>query len=116
MKIDEQHLLPEHLAFYRRRWFWGVVLFLIFVINNIYIIFEYGFSLETSIFPNIIFPVLVIGGLASSETIGIASSLVLYSALLYFSLFRKTINYYTLAALIILAILSVISLSNFTGG
>ena len=35
MKIDEQHLLPEHLAFYRRRWFWGVVFFIHFIINLI---------------------------------------------------------------------------------
>ena len=35
MKIDPQHLLPAHLAFYRRRLFWGVVFGIFFIISTI---------------------------------------------------------------------------------
>jgi hypothetical protein len=34
MKTDPQHMLPAHLPFYRRRWFWAVVFFIFFVIST----------------------------------------------------------------------------------
>ena len=42
MKTDEQHLLPAHLAFYRRRLFWGVVFFIFFVPSTL--LFTYALS------------------------------------------------------------------------
>ena len=39
MKIDEQHLLPEHLAFYRRRLFWGVIFGIFFIFSTVLFIY-----------------------------------------------------------------------------
>ncbi len=115
MKIDPQHLLPAHVPFYKGRLFWGVVLLGVFVASDTYIIIQNGFSLETLLFPAIVLPALIFGGITSSEIVGVFLSLVLYSVLLYFSFSKKEINLYSTITLIALIILSVISLSNFTG-
>jgi hypothetical protein len=115
MKTDPQHLLPAHLPFYRRRWFWGAIVAIVFSLNNIYVVLRYGLSLKTVLFANIIFPTLLFSEITSSEIIGISSSLILYTTLLYFSFFRKKVNFYAIAILITSAIFGVISLNNFTG-
>ena len=35
MKINEQHLLPAHLAFYRRRWFWSIIFGIFFLFSTV---------------------------------------------------------------------------------
>jgi hypothetical protein len=39
MKTDPQHMLPAHLPFYRRRWFWAVVFFIFFVVSTLFAIY-----------------------------------------------------------------------------
>jgi hypothetical protein len=35
MKTDPQHMLPAHLPFYKRRWFWIIILSVQFLVNVI---------------------------------------------------------------------------------
>ena len=116
MKTDPQHLLPEHLAFYKGRKFWIIVVALVFVINDIYIILKYGFSLETVLLPNIMIPALLFGGITSSEILSLSLSIILYGVLLYFSLFRTKIKFWLLGTLLIFMIWSTYVLSIFPGG
>jgi len=108
-------MLPAHIPFYKRRLFWGVVLLGVFIASDTYTMIQNGFSLDTILFPVIVLPALIFGGITSSEIVGVILSLSLYSVLLYLSFSKKEINLYSTITLLALMILSVISLSNFTG-
>jgi len=106
MKIDPQHMLPAHIPFYKRRLFWGVVLFLIVSISHIYIAMKYTTDPKILWTTNISLMAFMSSAVMNSGTFGVLSTLVAYTYLLYFALCRKEINFYTLTILVILLVWS----------
>ena len=106
MKTDPQHLLPEHVPFYKKKRFWYIVLLGITVIGPIYVSILHTTNLELVLTANISLPTFTLGAIFNSGSLGLSMSLVMYLVLLFFSLFRKRINFYTLGILIILMLWS----------
>jgi len=113
MKIDPQHLLPSHLPFYRRKWFWAIILSTLIVCSHLYIALKYTADFDIILASNTSIFALMLGQLIGSWMYGIFSGISLYILLTYFSFFRKNINFYTLTILIIFIILSFVTLLNY---
>ena len=116
MKINEQHLLPAHVPFYKRKWFWGVVLFLITILPYIYILYQYSEHTQLQLIlsmVNIFIPIIFFGKIFQFGYFAYIATVSLYIILLYFSLFRKTINFYALGILITLMLISFYSVIDF---
>jgi hypothetical protein len=116
MKTDPQHLLPAHVQFYRRKLFWGVMLFLIFTLPYIYIIYQYSEHTQLQLIlsmVNIFIPLIIFGQLFQFGYSAYIATFVLYIILLYFSLFRKKINFFVLGILFILMAGSLLAIINF---
>ena len=100
MKRDEQNLLPAHLAFYKKKWFWAVVLFLIVLCTHVYTYVYVGE--EYIILSSIFLPVMLIENFTLGKIPSDYITIFLYAILLYTTFFKKKINFYTLITLITL--------------
>jgi len=107
MKIDEQHLLPAHLVFYKKKWFWFLVLLGIYITTSTYMLISYSF-LGYAVFltTDTFLPYFIFSTIVQSGYLGYGITITLYAILLYFIFFRKRINYYALSILIILMLWS----------
>jgi hypothetical protein len=115
MKTDPQHLLAAHVPFYRRRWFWAVVLFLITILPYIYVTLQYYESSYLVLFlvmVNMSIPLSIFDYFLQYEYAAFMATIITYSTLLYFALFRNKINFYALLVLMSLMSLSTIMLLN----
>lgn len=119
MKTDSQNSSTIQLPFYQKKIFWAVVLFLIFLSNILYTIFytipTFDFDVETILLSNIMVPFMWFSGLVSSGNTGLFITLILYTTLLYFSFFRKQVNFLTLTILAALMVWSTYILSVLPG-
>jgi hypothetical protein len=108
-----EHLLAAHLPFYRRRWFWAVVLLGIIFFSHLYIALKYTTDLDILLATNTSVFALTLGQIVGSWLYGIFSAIFLYVFLIYFSFFRKEINFYTLTMLVVSMIWSFVTLLNY---
>ena len=107
MKIDQQHMLPAHIPFYKRRLFWGVVLLGVFILPYTYVIYQYLGHPQLTLFLSMLhvfIPLSLFNYLLPFEYIAYTTTLILYVVLIYFSLFREKINFYMFGLLFILMI------------
>jgi multidrug transporter EmrE-like cation transporter len=107
MRIDPQHLLPAHVPFYKRKLFWAVVLFLVFITVPAYIKLIYNFDgYEIFLTANIFFLMLLLTSPLQTPYAIYGSILIIYSTLIYLIFFQKKVNFYALGILITLILLS----------
>jgi len=111
MKTNSQKLLPEHIPFYRRRIFWGVVLFLIALYIHVYTYIYFG--TEYILYSAVFLPMILFDQLVQFGVFSYTATIVLYMILIYFSLFKSKINFYALGILSILMIGSLLTMVNF---
>ncbi len=111
METNAQKLLPEHIPFDRKRIFWGVVLFLTALYIHIYTYAYLG--VEYILYSTVFLPMILFDQLIQFGEGSYTATIILYTTLIYFSLFRSKINFYVLGILIILILVSFYSMLNF---